>query len=260
MRQTATDMTETGAGPAIVNHSESEQTVRDELSIAYRYVAMQGWSNSIFNHLTARIPGREDHFLVKRHGDLFSEVRPDTLIVINVDGAPLSFNDDINPAAFAIHSAILRSRPDVNAVLHVHTPVGVALATTSRGFLHISQEACFFYDRVSYHSFNGVESEAAQCDALAVALAVHHHTLILRNHGLLICGHTVREAVLRLSYFYECVQAQMIALAADPTLSELTPDICIDVRDQFERQNLASGMEAEWRAIRRMVSASSLRP
>jgi ribulose-5-phosphate 4-epimerase/fuculose-1-phosphate aldolase len=244
-----------GAEPASVRSrvGEAEWSVRVDLAAAYRAAAHFGWNDTIYNHFTARVPGEPDYFLVKRHGHMFDEVTASSLVKVHVDGRALSFDDDVNPAAFAIHMAVLRARPDVQAILHVHTPMGVALSARPEGFLYLNQEAAFFYDRISYHHFDGIEERPDDAVKLAGALASHHHSLILSNHGVVATGHTVQSALVRMQYLLLCAQSQLMACAPSTPPRELAPELCIYTRDQFEAQERATDWVAEMAAIRRLV-------
>lgn len=233
--------------------SEAEWAARVDLAAAYRAAAHLGWNDTIYNHFTFRVPGQPECFLVKRHGHMFDEVTASSLVKVDLEGRALSFDDDVNPAAFAIHTAILSTRPDVHATLHVHTPVGMAISSRPEGFLYLSQEAAFFYDRISYYGFNGIEERQDEALKLAAALAPHHHTLILRNHGLAVASATIQGAFSRMLYLLQCAQAQLLACAAPAPPSEIDPEVCRYTRDQFEAQERNNALRPDWQALRRMV-------
>jgi ribulose-5-phosphate 4-epimerase/fuculose-1-phosphate aldolase len=231
----------------------TERDARIALAVAYRAAALFGWNDTIYNHFTCRVPGEPDRFLVKRHGDLFDEVTASSLIKVHMRGKALSFEDDVNPAGFSIHTAILGSRPDVNATMHLHTPAGIAVSARPEGFQFLNQEAAFFHDRISYYRFNGIEERADEIDLLAAALAPHHHTLVLRNHGVAVTGSTVQSALVRMQYFLICAQAQLLATAAPTPPDVLDAELCAFTRDQFEAQERASGFMPELRALCRLL-------
>jgi len=233
--------------------SPSEWTARVDLAAAYRLAALFGWNDTIYNHFTCRVPGEPENFLVKRHGDLFDEVTASSLVKVNMHGRALSFNDNVNPAAFAVHTAILRSRPDVNATLHLHTPIGIALSARPEGFLFLNQEAAFFHDRISYYRYEGIEERLDEIEQLAAALAPHHNTLVMRNHGVAIAGPSVQSAVVRMQYFLICAEAQLLATSISPPPDALQPELCQFTRDQFETQERNSGFVPEWKAFQRLL-------
>jgi len=231
----------------------AEWATRVDLAAAYRAAALYGWNDTIYNHFTCRVPGEPQHFLVKRHGDLFEEVSASSLVKVDMQGRALSFDDNVNPAAFAVHTAILRSRPDVNSTLHLHTPAGIALSARPEGFLFLNQEAAFFHDRISYYRFDGIEERADEAEQLAAALARHHHTLILRNHGVALAGPSVQSAVVRMQYFLICAQAQMLATAMPSPPDALDAAVCRFTRDQFEAQERRTAFAPEWQALCRLL-------
>ena len=231
----------------------AEWAVRVDLAAAYRAASLFGWNDTIYNHFTCRVPGEPEQFLVKRHGDFFDEVTASSLVKVDMQGRALSFDDGVNPAAFAIHTAILRSRPDVHSTLHLHTPVGIALSARPEGFLFLNQEATCLYDRISYHRFEGIEERMDEVDKLASALAPHHNTLILRNHGVAVAGPTVQSAFIRMQYYLICAEAQLLATAQPVPPDEISPEICRFTRDQFEAQEAQTSFVPEWKALRRLL-------
>lgn len=233
--------------------SAAEWQARVDLAAAYRAASLFGWNDTIYNHFTTRVPGESDRFLVKRHGHFFDEVTAGSLAKVDMQVRALGFDDDVNPAAFAIHTAILRSRPDVNATLHLHTPVGIALSARPEGFLFLNQEAAFFHDRISYYRFDGIEERPEDIDKLAASLAPTHHTLILRNHGVAIASPSVQSAFIRLQYFLICAEAQLLATAAPTPPDELAPQLCRFTRGQFEAQERHTRFVPEWAALRRLL-------
>jgi ribulose-5-phosphate 4-epimerase/fuculose-1-phosphate aldolase len=233
--------------------SAAEWAVRVDLAAAYRAASLFGWNATIYNHFTSRVPGEPGNFLVKRHGDFFDEVTASSLIKVDMQGRALSFDDGVNPAAFAIHTAILRSRPDVNSTLHLHTPVGIALSARPEGFLFLNQEAAFFHDRISYHRFEGIEERMDEVAQLANALAPHHNTLILRNHGVAVAGPTVQSAFVRMQYWLTCAEAQLLASSNPVPPDQIAPEICRFTRDQFEAQEAKTSFVPEWKALLRLL-------
>ena len=233
--------------------SASEWTARVDLACAYRAAGLYGWNDTIYNHFTCRVPGEPDRFPVKRHGHMFDEVTASSLVKVAMQGQALSFDDDVNPAAFAIHTAVLRSRPDVNATLHLHTPVGIAVSARPEGFLFLNQEATFFFERIAYYYYEGIEERPEDIERLAQTLGPLQHTMILRNHGVLIAQNSVASAFIRIQHFLICAEAQLLASAAPTPPHVLEPAICRFTRDQFEAQERHTAFVPEWKAVRRLV-------
>lgn len=237
--------------------TDAELSARVDLALAYRAAAYFGWNQTIYNHFTVRVPGEPDRFLVKRHGDFFDEVTASSLVKVDMQGRALSFDDGVNPAAFAIHTAILGSRPDVQATLHLHTPAGIALSARPEGFLFLNQEAAFFHDRISYYRYTGIEERPDEVGALAATLAPHHHTLVLRNHGVAIAARSVQSAFIRMQHFLTCAEAQLLATAQATPPDMLDPALCRFTRDQFEAQEAHTSFVPEWEALRRLMQRHS---
>lgn len=231
----------------------AEWQARIDLAAAYRAASLFGWNDTIYNHFTCRVPGEPERFLVKRHGDMFDEVSASRLVKVDLSGSALSFEDDINPAAFAIHTAILAARPEINATLHLHTPAGIALSARPEGFRFLNQEAAFFFERLSYYRFDGIEERPEDAHKLAASLAPEHHTLILRNHGVVVACPTVQGAFVRMQYLLLCAQAQLLAGAGEGPPDMLEPALCRFTRDQFEAQERRTAMVPEWLALQRLL-------
>lgn len=233
------------------NMAQGEWNQRVDLALAYRIAAHFGWNQTIYNHFAVRVPGPGSQFLVKRHAQLFDEVTASSLVKVDTQGDALGFGDDVNPAAFSIHSAVLDSRPDLNASMHLHTVPGVAISAHPDGFKFISQESAFFFDRISYYEYGGIEEN--ECEAIARAFQASHHTMIMRSHGVVTTGHTIRAALFRMYYLLLCSEQQLLieSTGAKPLLLE--PELCARTLAQHERFVTESGFAAEWDGWRRMI-------
>ncbi len=155
-----------------------------------------GWTDLIFNHFTVRVPGEPDRFLIKRHTLMFEEVTASNLVKVDLAGTPVG-DGDVNPAGFIIHSAVYQARPDMQAVMHLHCQAGIAVSARKGGLRFLCQEAMQFYNRVSYHDFEGIALDIDERERLAAHLG-RNKAMILRNHGLLTCCDTVADAALKL--------------------------------------------------------------
>ncbi len=237
--------------PATV--SDAEWEARVDLAAAYRVACYFGWNDTIYNHFSHRVPGEPNSYLVKRHRDMFDEVTASSLIKVRMDGRSLSFDDDVNPAAFAIHTAILGARPEINCTLHMHTPEGIAVSSRPEGFLYMNQEAAFFYDRISEYRYDGIEDSVDEVELLRAALAPHHHTLLMRNHGVAVAGRTVQGALVRMQYFMICAKAQLLATAQSTPPDQLPATLCERTRDQFEGQERGNAFVPEMEAFKRLM-------
>src|SRR5678815_4340600 len=176
--------------------STEEWQTRVDLAAAYRLVALFGWDDLIFTHLSARVPGPENHFLINPFGMLFEEVTASSLVKLNLDGEIVMEGPyGINPAGFTIHSAVHAAREDAHCVMHTHTPYGVAVSAQKQGLLPISQQALFPLSSLGYHDYEGLALNEEEKPRLVADLG-HRSYLILRNHGLLTVGRTVADAFL----------------------------------------------------------------
>ena len=174
--------------------SEAEWQMRVDLAAAYRLVDMYGWSDLIGTHISARVPGERDAFLINPFGLLFDEVTASSLIKVDEHGNKLSASDyEVNPAGFVIHSAVHMAKPEIACALHTHTPAGTSIATQKDGLLPITQHALAIYAHIAYHGYEGIATDLSERERLVRDLG-DANVLVLRNHGLLTVGRTVAEA------------------------------------------------------------------
>src|SRR6187455_179400 len=167
---------------------------RIDLAAAYRLVAMSGWDDLVFTHISARVPGPEHHFLINPYGMTFDEITASSLVKIDLDGRKVSASPhDVNPAGFTIHSAIHAAREDAACVLHLHTRDGVALSAQAGGLLPISQQATVVLGSLAYHDYEGIALSGDEKPRLVRDLG-DRDFLVLRNHGLLTVGTSVAAA------------------------------------------------------------------
>jgi ribulose-5-phosphate 4-epimerase/fuculose-1-phosphate aldolase len=191
--------------------SDEEWAVRVDLAAAYRLVSRYGWEDLVFTHISARVPGTEDQFLINPYGLFFDEITASSLVKIDQDGNKLQDSPfDVNAAGFIIHSAIHAVRHDAKCVLHTHTPSGVAVATQRAGLLPISQHSLFVLSSLGYHDFEGPALDADEKPRLVADLG-ENRCLILRNHGLLTVGETVADAFVNMYYLEASCSIQVRA-------------------------------------------------
>jgi ribulose-5-phosphate 4-epimerase/fuculose-1-phosphate aldolase len=194
--------------------SAEEWKVRVDLAAAYRLIAHYGWDDLIFTHLSARVPGPEDHFLLNPYNLMFEEVTASSLVKVDMQGLPVEPSPFItNPAGFTIHSAIHMARPDAQAVIHLHTPHGQAVSAHGEGLLPLTQTAMLIRDEVAYHDYEGVAVDLDERERIIADLG-QKGAMLLRNHGTLAVGETVGEAFLRIYFLERACQAQILALSA----------------------------------------------
>jgi ribulose-5-phosphate 4-epimerase/fuculose-1-phosphate aldolase len=191
-----------------------EWEARVDLAAAYRLVALYGWDDLIFTHLSARVPGPEHHFLINPYDMMFEEITASSLVKIDVAGNPVGPSEHpVNPAGFTIHSAIHMAREDAAAVMHLHTPNGQAVSAMEFGLLPHTQTAMIAKHNVAYHDYEGIATDLEERERLVQDLG-DKHAMILRNHGTLAVGESVGACFLRLYFLERACEAQVAMLSA----------------------------------------------
>ena len=191
--------------------SAQEWQLRVDLAACYRLIAMYGWDDMIFTHVSVRIPGPEHHFLINPYGLMFEEITASSLVKVDMECKPLlPTPHPVNPAGFVIHSTIHAAREDVSCVLHTHTTAGVGVSAQKAGLLPISQQASVVLDSLGYHDYEGIAVHDDERPRIARDLGSNDY-LMLRNHGLLTVGPTVADAFLKMFTFENACRAQIAA-------------------------------------------------
>ena len=195
--------------------TEAEWALRVQLAAAYRLVDYYGWSEQIYAHLTARVPGPDNHFLINPYGLNYEEITASNLVKIDVDGNVISGGrHTVNYAGFVIHSALHMVQSQHNHVaMHTHTRAGMAVAALKEGLLNISMFSTAFHNRLAYHDYEGAALRLDERERIVKSLGTAR-AMILRNHGLLAVGRTVPETFLRLYRLERACQVQVDAAAA----------------------------------------------
>merc|ERR550519_1389295 len=200
-------------------YAKGEKLLRCKLAAVYRLIDLYGWTQGIYNHVTARVSQDTEHFLLNPFGMMYNEVTASSLVKVNMQGDVVeegTTNFSISKAGFMLHSAIHQARPDIKCIVHLHTPNIVAVSTLKCGLLPLSQESCLIGD-VSYHDFNGIVVEPEERESIAKDLGPSNKVMFLRNHGVVCCGKSIEEAWLN-SYHtvLACdTQLKMIPLGLD---------------------------------------------
>jgi ribulose-5-phosphate 4-epimerase/fuculose-1-phosphate aldolase len=238
------------------NLSRVEWDLRVQLAGAYRIADHLGWSELIYTHISARVPGREDHFLINPYGLRFDEVTASNLVKIDLEGNPVTPQEHkANKAGFIIHSAIHAARHDAGCVWHMHTLAGMAVAGQDEGLLPVHMYSHNFHGRLSYHDFEGPSMRLDERARLTQSLGTENQAIILRNHGLLTLGETIPEAFIR---FWRLSRACEIQLAAQSAKLRLpTPEVCeasYAMGEEFLVDQAPLG-ELEFNALLRKIEA-----
>ncbi|HEX5786688.1 MAG TPA: class II aldolase/adducin family protein [Woeseiaceae bacterium] len=233
--------------------ASDERAVRVDLAACYRIIAMYGWDDLVFTHVSARLPGPEEHFLINPYGFLFEEITASSLVKVDLEGNKVGESaHDINPAGFVIHSAIHAARPDVGCVLHTHTRAGVAVSAQRDGLLPVSQTSLFACATLAYHDYEGVALDEAEKPRLVADLG-NKSCLVLRNHGLLTTGTTVADAFLLMYVFETACQIQLLAQSTGKPLVSVPEPIVAGIQAQAEQVTRGLGGRLVWPGLLRKL-------
>ena len=206
--------------------SADEWALRVDLAAAYRLVAAFKWDDLVFTHISARLPGSHDSFLINPYGLMFDEITASSLIKIDAQGNKLDESEfPVNPAGFTIHSAVHAARHDAQCVMHTHALNGIAVSAQKGGVLPISQQSIFVLSNLSYHGYEGVALRDDEKPRLVADLGPRNNFLMLRNHGLLTLGPSVADAFLAMYLFETTCTIQIRAMAGGTELIPVDPRI-----------------------------------
>jgi ribulose-5-phosphate 4-epimerase/fuculose-1-phosphate aldolase len=216
--------------------SEEEWKARVDLAALYRLVALYGWDDMIYTHISARIPGPEHHFLINPYGMFFGEMTASSLVKIDLEGQILQETPYfINPAGFTIHSAIHAAREDAHYVMHLHSDQGVAVSAQKDGLLPLSQHALIVLPRLAYHDYEGIALNLDERERLVADLG-DKTLMLLRNHGTLAVGGTAADCWTGMFYLERACKQQVMALSAGRDNVLIAPQAAQDeVKSQVAR-------------------------
>ena len=232
--------------------TNEEWSLREDLAAAYRLVANYGWDDMVFTHLSARVPGPEEHFLLNPFGILFEEVTASSLVKIDLNGEIVLDNGyQVNAAGFTIHSAIHAAREDAMAVMHLHTDSGVAVSCMEEGLLPLNQHAMFVYHDVAYHDWEGVALNLDERERLVADIG-DKHLMMLRNHGTLAVGGSIASCFMRLYYLERSCDIQVKAM--NGKLSMPNQAAVEMMKETFSNPKAWEGIASTaWPAMRRLA-------
>jgi ribulose-5-phosphate 4-epimerase/fuculose-1-phosphate aldolase len=235
--------------------SPEEWDARVNLAACYRLTAMYGMTELIANHISCRVPGHHDQFLINPYGLLYEEMDASCMIKVDVDGKVLFNASDynVNAAGFVIHSAIHMAKHDIDCVAHTHTPAGMAVSAMECGLLPLAQTSMRFV-HIGYHDFEGIADDVGERERLVRDLG-DHEAMILRNHGLLVVGRTIPAAFNALWRLERACQVQVMALSCNTKLilpsTEILERTFDKVRPRPERPNRNGDLA--WPALLRQL-------
>lgn len=230
--------------------SDAEWQTRVDLAILYRVLAKYRMTDLIYTHLTARIPGEPNTFLINPYGQMFEEITASSLVKLDMDGNVIGENDEFIFAGYCIHSAVYIARPDAMCVTHTHTRATVAVSAMECGLLPLSQHSLFPLYSMAYHDYEGPANDLAERESLAEHLG-DKMNMMLKNHGTLCVGRTIPEAFELTYYFDTSCQIQVDALASGQ-VSEIPPEIVAEGHRQYKKR-FESGQTGQraWAALKR---------
>jgi ribulose-5-phosphate 4-epimerase/fuculose-1-phosphate aldolase len=240
--------------------SKEEWQLRVDLAAAYQLAALFKWTDWIYTHFSARLMG-QDEFLINPYGLMFDEVTASNLVKVDHAGNVLDDPTDsgFNAAGFIIHGCVHEARPEIGCVLHTHTRAGVAVSAMKCGLLPISQHAMRVQADVTYHDYQGIALELEERRSLAADLGPKSKAMILRNHGLLALGATVREAF-EIMYYLDCacpIQIDACAGGMENVLL-MSEDAARTTSEQFNRPN-RSAAHKDWPALLRVLDRKGIK-
>ncbi len=236
--------------------TKTEQELRVELAACYRIFDYLGWSEMIYNHITVKIPGPENHFLINPYGLHYSEVKVSNLVKVDINGKVI---DDtpytVSPAGMVIHSAVHEAREDMHCVTHIHTTEGSAVACQKEGLRHDNFYSVLLYNRVAYHDFEGITVNPGEKERLVESLG-NKNFLILKNHGLLIGGSSVAEAFINTWFLQRACEVQVSTDSTGKTSTPISTEIAEQSEELMKMQSAASALpigELEFKAYIRLI-------
>ncbi len=245
--------------------SDAEWETRIELAACYRLVEKFGWTDLLANHISARVPGSEDHFLINPYGIRYDEITASALLKVDVDGNIIGPNHGFtfNPAGFVIHSAVHMARPELMCALHTHTYAGVAVSCQSNGLLPLSQMQLSVLGEVVYHDYEGIAASENLDERQRIVMDLgSSHCLIMRNHGLMTVGESVGAAW---CYMYRLERACRMQIEFQKTgaewaeLSQATIGQTIEKSQSlYAKDSFRPVGTVEWEAVKRMLNSDDI--
>jgi len=241
---TAEDFT---SAAGAVNASAAEWEVRVDLAAMFRLTHLFGWDDTVWNHITARVPGTEHTFLMHRFGLLYEEVTASNLIKVDENGKVLEGPPDVNTAGFVIHSAIHLHHPNNRFVFHAHPPSALAATAFKNGIPYWVQDSSMLYGKIGYHDWEGLSVDLDERFRIAENLG-DNKVLVMRNHGFLSIGKTAGEAFMNMYYVIRMCEVALQAQASGLELESARPELWELSCRQYEA--FTPG-KYEWPALKR---------
>jgi ribulose-5-phosphate 4-epimerase/fuculose-1-phosphate aldolase len=235
--------------------SDAEWQTRVDLAACYRLVDHFGMSDMIYNHITAKVPDTEGHFLINAFGLTYDEITASNLYKIDLEGNVVLAPDTpygVNKAGYAIHSAIHEARSDIKCVMHTHTRAGMAVSTMKEGILPLTQTSMRFYNSVGFHDYEVPTKDSSEKERIARDLG-SHYAMIMRNHGLVACGRSIADAFNLMYWMEAACQVQVDVLASRSELTMPTHELATQLAHRYHPDGAMPFGKLEWTAMMRMM-------
>jgi ribulose-5-phosphate 4-epimerase/fuculose-1-phosphate aldolase len=235
----------------LITITDEEWQNRVDLAACYHLADHFNMSDIIWNHITAKTCSQKDTFLINKFGLRYDEVTASNLLEIDLDGNIINGEGEINETGYIIHGAIHKSRKDIHCVMHTHSRAGLAVSCFKEGLKPLIQDSAIFYNRVSYHEWEGMSTDTEECDRLSKSLG-GNKVMILRNHGLLTCGENIAEAFMLMYYLDRACKTQIDAESTGEKLIIPSDNIMEYAAGQYDDPQFKLGNH-EWPALIRLL-------
>ena len=241
------------------NMSDDEWQVRQDLACCYRAFVHYGWTDLIYTHLSARVPGYDNQYIINPYGLMFHEITASNLIKVDFDGNVIAGDYPYNDAGHSIHTAILKARPDVNVALHSHTRAGMAVSCMDCGLLPLTQQANEINAVLCSHKYDVATDNEDECRALGESMA-DNWAMIMENHGLLSAGRTVGEAFYHLYMLENACKVQVDVMASGANIVVPDDDVIKQLNDYGipSKDGPADFINMSWDAVVRLMDQKDI--
>ena len=237
------------------NIDHEELNNRIDLAAAYHLADIYGFSDIIWNHITCKTSSKKNTFLINKFGLRYDEVTASNLLEVDLDGNIISGEGEINYTGFVIHGAIHKNREDLKCIMHSHSRYGLALSCLKDGLKILIQDSAMFYNKISYHDWEGMSTSTEECESLTKDLGVNN-IMILRNHGLLTAGKTVGETFMLMYYLDRACKVQIDLISTKKDIITPSDNLLKFSAGQYEDPKYQLGKH-EWPALKRMLNKNN---
>ena len=238
-----------------INVSQEEWNNRIDLAASFHLADYFGWSDIIWNHITSKTSKDKNTFLINKFGLRYDEITASNLLEVDLDGNVLRGEGNINYTGFVIHGAIHKEKKDIHSIMHTHSRAGLAISCLKMGLDPIIQDAAMFYNRVSYHDWEGMSTNSEECKSISEDLG-KNNVMILRNHGLLTAGKTIGETFMLMYYLDRACRVQLDLLSTNKEIIKPSDNLLEFAAEQYADPKYKLG-EHEWPALKRMLKKNN---